>query len=609
MFLLLRRCGPKDILRFGGRSRYSRGMVDNENNQRDQQARAAELGLDDTREVELVELRLPDDDDIASLRDLAQSTDKSGSDVRASKAIADGLLKDLSGCFDPATRRDSPTRDNCISARIVGDMAALLARFDEVASALGYNPPAANQRRYSGPQLRLRYCRINQCDVAMTTIRWPIHLCGCKFTGPGMFMGSTFAARANFEHSVFEGGADFGLVKFQADTSFSGVAFTAAAAVSATFAGVTFCRHADFDLTRFAATVQFDYGTFEGQTRFFRAQFKGPAGFCETKFRAQALFEFTFFSDRADFSSAEFQAAPDFHEATFQEEVNFSSANFEQYLDLRGAAFGDRAALNIADLRIRASNVLAGNVRLSSTQLRSWQWWPAGWNSLLGSDSPRDIKSAARRRLQAALEHEGADRDDALREYDKALAGQAAALASACTQYGVLEENFRAQGDPDSRYSEDFCHYRYHDLWRRTHRRPYSPLYWSNWFFMKLCFGYGVYPLRVMTAGLMLIVFFAICYATGGFAMAAGTLDLETSRRVVDVKTGEKSDVALRLSQLSGWQKWTTALYFSTTTFTTIGYGDWRPVGAASFAAAGEGLLGVFTMSVFTVVFARKFVR
>ena len=580
-----------------------------------------DTGFADTQSAELVEIELPGEEDLAALRELCTSMDKAAGDARAREAIARGLLKDLASSFDPATRAQPPDRHNSISAKIVQDFSALLTCFDQAAEILGYKPPAPNQRRYAGPEVRLRYCQVDQCDLSMRPIRWPLHLCGCRFRGPGMFMGATFAARAGFEHSTFEGGADFGLAKFQADASFSGVSFSASSSVAATFAGVTFCRQADFDLTRFASAVQFDYGTFEGQCRFFRSRFEGPATFLDVKFLAVSQFEFASFAAGADFAGVTFERAPDFHESSFGGKVNFSTSNFQEYLDLRTATFDPAASLNLADLRIRASTVLGGNVRLRSVQLQKWRWWPPGVDSLIEADRAGKIKSGARARREAALAEGGQQAGQrAQREYRRTLGATAQSLTSACAQYGVLEENFRAQGDPDSRGAEDFCHYRYHDLWRQTHFRWYNPLYWTNWFFLKLCIGYGVYPLRVLIAGLLLIVLFAALYGTAGLGMGGSGWDVETEMAAEPAAAagqgpggstaGEQTTRRVCLSDLRGWQKWSKALYFSTMTWTTVGYGDWRPAGGmAQVAAAVEAILGVFITAVFTVCFARKLLR
>ena len=572
-----------------------------------------ESSLTDTRSSQLVPIDLPDEADIAAVAELVESLGKTSNNARAQAAIEAGLLRDLAPVFNPDTRQDPPGRHNSISAKSIESFPAVVAAFDSAAAAMGYNPPAVNQRRYAGPELRLRYCQIDHCDLSMEQIRWPMDLCGCRFGALGVFMGATFGARTSFEHSAFEGGADFGLAKFQAEASFNGVSFVGPSAVSATFAGVTFCQHADFDLTRFSAEVQFDYATFEGHTRFFRARFRHAASFAEAKFRDQAQFEFAAFGDRAEFGSVIFDRAPDFHGASFEGAVNFTAANFDEYLDLRTATFGQAATLNLADLRMRASSVLGGNVRLRSGQLRTWRWRPPGADSLIEADNGRQIRAAARRKMRAAIDADGDCADQARKDYAKTLASIPAALATACTQYGVLEENFRAQGDPDSRGAEDFCHYRYHDLWRQTHRKSYSPVCWANWFFLKICFGYGVYVLRILGAAVAMLVLCACIYATNGFGLGGDGWDVETTEAVMvagpDGRPPVEQTRRVRLSQLTGWRRWGCALYFSTTTFSTVGFGDWKPVGGAQVVAATEGLLGVFIMAVFTVSFARKIVR
>ena len=51
----------------------------------------------------------------------------------------------------------------------------------------------------------------------------------------------------------------------------------------------------------------------------------------------------------------------------------------------------------------------------------------------------------------------------------------------------------------------------------------------------------------------------------------------------------------------SGWD----ALYFSIVTFTTLGYGDFRPVTDARMIAASEALIGYFAMATLIAVVAR----
>lgn len=51
------------------------------------------------------------------------------------------------------------------------------------------------------------------------------------------------------------------------------------------------------------------------------------------------------------------------------------------------------------------------------------------------------------------------------------------------------------------------------------------------------------------------------------------------------------------------------AVYFSTITFTTVGYGDITPVGAARLAAMLEAVCGIFMIPIFIVGLSRKYLR
>ncbi|WP_429223157.1 ion channel, partial [Aeromonas veronii] len=50
-------------------------------------------------------------------------------------------------------------------------------------------------------------------------------------------------------------------------------------------------------------------------------------------------------------------------------------------------------------------------------------------------------------------------------------------------------------------------------------------------------------------------------------------------------------------------------LYYSVVTFTTLGYGDFTPVGLSRIFAAFEAFTGSFTLALFVVVFVKKMTR
>ncbi|MHB1158182.1 MAG: potassium channel family protein [Phycisphaerales bacterium] len=112
--------------------------------------------------------------------------------------------------------------------------------------------------------------------------------------------------------------------------------------------------------------------------------------------------------------------------------------------------------------------------------------------------------------------------------------------------------------------------------------------YGFDWAVMKWCLGYGIYTKRILFTAIGVIVGFAVLYAA---VAGDGT-----------IKNYYEPSVAEHVTHFN-------ALYFSTITFTTIGYGDYAPLGWLRMFAGTEGLLGLILMSVFTVSFARKLIR
>ena len=99
-------------------------------------------------------------------------------------------------------------------------------------------------------------------------------------------------------------------------------------------------------------------------------------------------------------------------------------------------------------------------------------------------------------------------------------------------------------------------------------------------FYERLC-GYSERPLRVLISSLVLIFGSTLFYLIFG-----------------NIYKGKE--------QIGDFGS---LLYFSTVTFTTLGYGDYHPESWIRYIASFEALSGAFMISLFIVVLTRKFLR
>lgn len=126
-------------------------------------------------------------------------------------------------------------------------------------------------------------------------------------------------------------------------------------------------------------------------------------------------------------------------------------------------------------------------------------------------------------------------------------------------------------------------HYHYREMvCRRRQMKWYNPLRFFSFFFGDLSCKYGTSIIRILIWMLVTIFGFA-AYHYFAQDLAYYSEPINTS-----------------LEQ---------CVYFSITTFSTVGYGDFHPVGGALALSATEGVLGIILTSLFTVIIARKIIR
>ena len=104
--------------------------------------------------------------------------------------------------------------------------------------------------------------------------------------------------------------------------------------------------------------------------------------------------------------------------------------------------------------------------------------------------------------------------------------------------------------------------------------------------------GYGEDPLRVVLFSILLILVSAVFYFFFGISFAGEIVAFNSQHSF--------SENFISLLE---------CLYYSVVTFTTLGYGDFTPVGLSRGMAAIEAFTGSFTIALFVVVFVKKMTR
>lgn len=118
---------------------------------------------------------------------------------------------------------------------------------------------------------------------------------------------------------------------------------------------------------------------------------------------------------------------------------------------------------------------------------------------------------------------------------------------------------------------------------------------WGGLQFMRLATGYGEYPARVIFTSIFFIAFCSFFYLMGGVDTGTGIINRE---------------LAFDLSQLTATlMDYLHCFYFSVVSFTTLGYGDYHPVGWSRVIGASEGFFGAFFISMFVLTIGRKMNR
>lgn len=132
-----------------------------------------------------------------------------------------------------------------------------------------------------------------------------------------------------------------------------------------------------------------------------------------------------------------------------------------------------------------------------------------------------------------------------------------------------------------------------------------------DWLFLKWALGYGVYLHRIVITASVVPILFAVLFGIvtamrPELGQVAGEHGVTILEEPSDIPNRDHVAEAGRLRLLGCGRR---LLYFSVTTFTTLGYGDYHPTRWLQLASILEACLGATLIAVVTVSLARKFLR
>ena len=379
---------------------------------------------------------------------------------------------------------------------------------------------------------------------------------------------------ANFRYATFESEATFGEVTFKGETDFSDATFEG----EVWFGEVTFKGKIDFSDATFEGEIWFLHATFKDEAVFWDATFKGKASFSDAIFESKAIFSDATFESEATFGEVTFEGNTDFSDATFKENTSFRDATFEGNTDFSDATFEGDADFVFATFE--------NNVHFDLATL------PKGKTLVLKVKSKSNISF-----MHTILENICLELDlekEAFINFTNSilrntqikkekinghiLQEQTKDFFKAKEIYLLLKNNFHSIGRYDD---ESWAFKKEKDMERKSncHFETLHKWLWSC--FLNGIFGYGERPVRVIISAISIILIFTFLFMNSGISDTS--IGGFTSNNFLD------------------------CVYFSVITFTTLGYGDFRPLEGWSRIFAGtEAFIGALMMALFVYTFARK---
>ena len=425
------------------------------------------------------------------------------------------------------------------------------------------------------------------------------------------FNSATFEREACFIGATFKGDTWFDNATFKEYTSFAETTFKEHAG----FYGATFKGMTGFENANFQRDALFERATFNKLTSFFEATFKDDAYFKEVTFKGDTSFFRVNFREAANFEKAAFLKEALFKEAIFNEDMNFQAKSFAEGVLLGKVRISPGKKLNpqVENNKVNVSferaylenvyldMVLSAGVLIDFTDafLRNTKIKRDQIENHIFQEKEKEFSEAKQAYLLLKNNFHSIGRyDDESWAFKKEKDMERLSYSFNSFTKNIESKEKRSKGKAPKEKKSKFISF---FNWLKTK-------YFRKWLyscFFNIIYGYGERPQNVIFSAIFIIILFSIFFSILGI----NSLEIiEMESPTLQEIFSSNSEIVSKGNLLNKTTNYfIDCLHFSTITFTTLGYGDFRPLeGWGRICAGTEAFIGALMMALFVYTFARR---